>query len=142
MTLFPRSWPEGLWAFVLLGPATISAAGACQDSDVASEVPVDGAPADTAAAALDPEVRTEPLDSVRVLKVWLVNRRSSPVIVEATAGADPVAVDSLEPLDSARVNLEVRADSVRLTTRSADGRELGARWLRVAEDSVTRLELP
>ncbi len=103
---------------------------------------MDGAPADTAAAALDPEVRTEPLDSVRVLKVWLVNRRSSPVIVEATAGADPVAVDSLEALDSARVNLEVRADSVRLTTRSADGRELGARWLHVAEDSVTRLELP
>lgn len=132
---------EGLRVLALLALAAPLSVGGCAE-DAEPESSVAEQPADTASAAPDPGVRTEPLDSVRILRAWLVNRRSTPVMVDARAGADPVEVDSLGPLDSVRVNLEVRADSVRLTARAPDGRELGVSWLYVSDDSVTRVELP
>lgn len=133
---------EGLRVLALLALAAPLTVTGCEDREAVQESPVAEQPVDTASAPTDPQVRTEPLDSVRVLRAWLVNRRSTPVMVDARAGADPVDVDSLGPLDSTRVNLEVRSDSVRLTVRAPDGRELGVSWLYVSEDSVTRFELP
>ena len=135
-----RGWRSSAGGCALLAVTTALVLGACQDTAAEAEVTEERAAPDTAAS--DPTLRTEPLDSVRVLRAWLVNSQSRLVIVDARAGAGQVFVDSLMSRDSARVNLEVRADSVQLTTRTAEGRELGAKWLRTSPDSVTRLELP
>ncbi|MEN8144406.1 MAG: hypothetical protein ABFS14_05585 [Gemmatimonadota bacterium] len=127
---------------LLLVVAVFLAISGCVEAEEAPELPAPELSADSASTPAVPGLRTEPLDSVRVLRLWLVNGRSTPVLVDAMAGADPVAVDSLGPLDSARVNLEVRADSVRISARSTAGREFGDRWLHVSEDSVTRVQLP
>ena len=65
------------------------------------------------------------------------------IVVAATAGAAPVVLDSLDPDDDLRVDLEAPADGLVLKWHAIDGNASGERPIRVLADSVqvVRIEL-
>lgn len=79
------------------------------------------------------ELRTYPLR--------LVNRMEQPALVYADAGAGRVLLDTIGPLDSVRINVEVRAREVTLQATGLTGRPLIAATIAPAPDSVTRWEV-
>jgi hypothetical protein len=58
------------------------------------------------------------------------------IVVAATAGAAPVVLDSLDPGDDIRVDLEAPADGLALNWNAIDGNSSGVRPIRVRADSV------
>ncbi len=58
------------------------------------------------------------------------------IIVAATAGAAPVVLDSLDPGDSVRLDLEAPADRLELQWRTIDGIISGFRPIELLADSV------
>jgi len=58
------------------------------------------------------------------------------IIVAATAGAAPVVLDSLDPGDSVRLDLEAPADRLELQWRTIDGNISGSRPIEVLADSI------
>jgi len=60
-----------------------------------------------------------------ITPVWLVNGTRETLIVWAAAGAETVVVDTVKRLDSVLVRLETPADSVALSARTTDGRNVG-----------------
>ncbi len=57
--------------------------------------------------------------------VRIANRESETFVVRASAGAAPVVLDTLEPGESYRVDLEAPAGTLRIEWRSLDGRIYG-----------------
>ena len=71
------------------------------------------------------------------------NGTNHSIVVAATAGASPVVLDSLDPGDSFRIDLEAPADRLELTWRATDGSASGAWPIRGLADSVlvVRIEM-
>jgi hypothetical protein len=71
----------------------------------------------------------------------LVNRTEQPAVVYADAGVGRVVLDTIEPADSARVNVEVRAREVRLRAMDLTGQPLITDTIALVADSLTRWEV-
>jgi hypothetical protein len=64
------------------------------------------------------------------------NGLTNQIIVAATAGAAPVVLDSLDPGDSVRLDLEAPAHSLELQWRTIDGIISGSRPIELLADSI------
>jgi hypothetical protein len=64
------------------------------------------------------------------------NGLTNQIIVAATAGAAPVVLDSLDPGDSVRLDLEAPADRLELQWRTIDGIISGSRPIELLADSI------
>lgn len=131
-----------LWAMALLW------VGACgKEPGDMEEVPVVDGPVQAVEETprVDPVGEMRRLDeptapSSRTYRLLLVNPSGATVEVRAEAGADTVFVESVEAGDSARVDLVVRSDVVRLLSLQAS-RSTPLPTLRFPADSTRRLEL-
>lgn len=65
----------------------------------------------------------------RTTAVWLINRGSTPLIVTAVGGAEPVIVDTVAAADSAFVRIRTRAASIELSAETSDGQPGGTATL-------------
>jgi hypothetical protein len=72
----------------------------------------------------------------------LVNRTAQPAVVYADAGAGRVVLDTIAPLDSTRVDIEVRAAELRLQATDLAGQSLITATVAPVADSLTRWEVP
>ena len=69
-------------------------------------------------------------------RLRIENGTARRIVVAATAGAAPVVLDSLDPGDDIRVDLEAPADGLALNWDTIDGSTSGVRPIRVLADSV------
>lgn len=69
-------------------------------------------------------------------RLRIENGTTRRIVVMATAGAAPVVLDSLDPDDDIRVDLEAPADGLVLNWNTIDGDASGLRPIRVLADSV------
>ncbi len=79
---------------------------------------------------------------LRTYRLVLVNPRPILAIVYADAGSDRVLLDTLSGFDSSRVNVQVRALSIRLTATDRFGERLGVVSLDLSPDSLNRWRVP
>lgn len=91
---------------------------------------------------VDPDLGVEEPPPLRTYRVRLVNSAETPALVYASAGAEPVLLDTVPGGDSVRVDVEVRADRLQLEASEPSGEPLGAGELELHPDEVVRWEVP
>jgi hypothetical protein len=107
-------------------------------------VPTAGASSTRDAASLSESTPFPDLDGESVLRtydLWIVNRLRVDLFVYASAGAGRVTLDTVPGRDSVRLNVQVRARSLRLDAETEDGRAIRSTTLELASASSNRWEI-
>ena len=74
-------------------------------------------------------------------RLRIQNGTTRRIVVAATAGTTPVALDSLDPGDDIRVDLDAPADGLALNWNTIDGNTSGVRPIQVLADSVQTVRI-
>ncbi len=119
---------------------TNDTSGPADDTSGAAE---DAAGASDARPALPlPGPEVEPELPLRRYRLLLVNRAGVEAVVYASAGAGRVLLDTLAGRDSSRIDVEVRAERLRLEALDLGDETLADAEVRLDPDSLTRWEVP
>jgi hypothetical protein len=127
------SWLPGVLVAILVAGASASCASEpVPDLDPERDIEVSSAADSGPAAAAETEIRpfrnfSLPPDgstggAIERHPVRIVNLAPAPFVVRASAGAAPVVLDTLEPGEAYRVDLDAPAGLLRIEWRSIDGR--------------------
>lgn len=126
--------------------ASAAAKGTGGDVDETNDT---SGPAEDAAGASDarpalplPGPEVEPELPLRRYRLLLVNRAGVEAVVYASAGAGRVLLDTLAGRDSSRIDVEVRAERLRLEALDLGDETLADAEVRLDPDSLTRWEVP
>jgi hypothetical protein len=144
-----RSWLPGVLVAILVAGASASCASEPapdldSERDIEASSATDSGP--DPAAAVETEIRpfrnfSLPPDgtsggAIERHPVRIVNLASDPFVVRASAGAAPVVLDTLEPGEAYRVDLDAPAGLLRIEWRSLDGRFHGQEPVAPASKSL------
>lgn len=120
---------------------SIDGIGAPGDGGLSDRSPADSAPLTDVAPALDPFPDLDEETFARMYEIWIVNRSRTDLLVHASAGAGRVILDTVPGRDSVRVDVRVRARSLRLAAEDESGRAVDSTTLDLEPGASNRWEI-
>ena len=123
---------HGAWFLAAAGWLACGQAEPATEEEPVMDTATDTMPAENVReeGAVAPELRAYPLR--------IVNHFSAQIVVWASAGAQRVVLDTVPARDSARIDVQVRAQRILLEVTDASGRPLLQHDLALLPDTLTR----